>query len=644
MNYYIMKQNNYKLYLGIHLDNNHYDSILDALNNVKKLEGNVLQIYLGSKYLTTLTEKILLTKDEINVIKSYLKDYGIKLFVHSILRLNYCRDPFSKKNEWGINNLIYDMNLCYKIGGKGVVLHLGTHKTEKINISYDEGVKNFITSLKIVLDKTKKIPIILETPVNRKNIIGGTIEKLAELYNNIPENYIKRVKICIDTQHIFASGYNIRSEIEIKKYLNNFDKLIGIKNLVLIHLNDSNKELNSKINRHAPIGKGFIFQNKDSSSLNYLIKFSNSKKIPLIMETEYKSYKYELKYIKRLLKNNQKKGGSKKNIKKLILKIFTEILYFHESLGKKGNDSTKFRIDSYRKAIKSIEKYNNPIYNSNNVKNLEFIGKGFREKIDLISKNGTLNIYENIKKNNTSKSIKLFQKIWGVGPEKARYIVNNNIYTIKDLKEAVKNNKINITDKQLIGLKYYNDLKKKIPRIEITYYTDIIKKLIENDNIKIHNAGSYRSGKKYSGDIDLIISYKNYDIDKLKELFDSTLKKKDIIAEMLLSGIQKNIYIIKIQKNLNNYNDKKNINIKDYRKIDVAFVEEKYLPWYLLYFGSSRDFSKKIRIIASKLGYKLNEKGIYYKNSGQRVNFNPVNEEDIFKYLNIEYIPPEKRI
>jgi DNA polymerase beta len=633
-----MKQNNYKLYLGFHLDNNHYKSLIDALYKVNKLGGNVLQIYLGNKYLTTLREKIILTNNEIIEIKSYLKEKDIKLFVHSILRLNYCKDPYSKRNEWGIDNLIYDMNLCNKIGGKGVVLHLGTHKTKTLNISYDECKINFINSIKIVLDKTKKIPIILETPVNRKNIIGGTIEKLADLYNNIPKNYIKRMKICIDTQHIFASGYNIRTNVEIIKYLNNFSKLIGIKNLVLIHLNDSKKELGSMINRHFPIGKGFIFKNKDSTSLKYLINFSKNNKIPLLMETPYKNHIYELKYIIKILdqnKNKNQKGGNRKNIKKLILKIFKEILYFHESLGKKGNISTKFRIDSYRKAIKSIENFEKPIYNSKNVKNLPFIGKSLCEKIDLISKNGTLNIYENIKKNNTTKSIKLFQKIWGIGPEQARLIVNNNIFTIKELKSAVKNKKIKLTDQQLIGLKYYNDLNKKIPRIEITYYTNIIKKLIENKNIKIYNAGSYRSGKKYSGDIDLIVSYKNYDINKLKELFYNTLKKKNIIIETLSSGIQKSMYIIKIPKKSN---------IKYYRKIDVAYVEEKYLPWYLLYFGSSRDFSKKIRNIVSKMGYKLNEKGLYYKSNGIRVNFNPNNEEDIFKYLNIEYIPPEKRI
>jgi DNA polymerase beta len=634
-----MERDKYKFYIGVHLNINYYKSIIDALNDVKKLGGNVLQIYLGNKRLTTLREKIKLKNNEIKEIKSYLKKNNIKLFVHSILTLNYCRDPYSKRNEWGIENLIYDMNLCYKIGGEGVVLHLGTHKTKKINISYNSCIKNFIDSLIIVLNNTKKIPIILETPVNRKNIIGGTIEKLADLYNSIPKNYIKRIKICIDTQHIFASGYNIRNNIGIETYLNNFSKLIGIKNLVLIHLNDSKKELNSKINRHAPIGKGFIFKNKNSSSLKYLINFLRVKKIPLLMETDYENYKDEIKYLKNFLFSvRNKKGGSKKNIKKKVLKIFKEILDFHESLGKEGNKSTKFRIDSYIKAIKSIQNYKYPIYNSQNIKDLPFVGKGFCEKIDLISKNGTLNIYENIKKNNRLKSIKLFQKIWGVGPKQAKLIIDNNIFTIKDLKIAVKNKKINLSEQQLIGLKYYNDLNKKIPRDEITYYTKIIKKLIENDNIKIYNAGSYRIGKKYSGDIDLIISYKNYDINKLKDLFYNLLKEKKIIIETLSSGIQKSIYIVKIpNKNKNIKNDK-------YRKIDVAFVEEKYLPWYLLYFGSSRDFSKKIRNIASKLGYKLNEKGIYYKNNEKRVDFNPQNEEDIFKFLNIEYIPPEKRL
>ena len=99
----------------------------------------------------------------------------------------------------------------------------------------------------------------------------------------------------------------------------------------------------------------------------------------------------------------------------------------------------------------------------------------------------------------------------------------------------------------------------------------------------------------------------------------------------MISGNEKSIYIVKLK------------DFKYFRKLDVAFVLDSNLPWYLLYFGSGREFSKKIRIIASKLGYKLNEKGLFDKNNGEKINFYPKNEKDIFDYLNIEYIEPEKR-
>ena len=319
-----------------------------------------------------------------------------------------------------------------------------------------------------------------------------------------------------------------------------------------------------------------------------------------------------------------KKGGSK-NIKKLILKIFGEILFFHESLGKKGNISTRYRIDSYRKAIKSISNYDNPIYGSNNVKDLVSIGKGMCEKIDEIANTGTLQIYENIKKNDHLKSFKLFQNIWGIGPQFSQELVNNNIFTLNDLRKAVKEKKILLTKQQKIGLKYYDDLNIKIPRKEILEYTNIVKRMVSSEDIIIYNAGSYRLGKKESGDIDLILSFKGkIDIN----IYD---KLSEIIIETLLNGENKSIFIVKLD------------NHGYYRKMDIAYVEEKYLPFYLLYFGSGRDFSKKIRSIASKMGYKLNEKGLFDKNSGHRINFNPKSEEEIFKYLKIEYVLPENR-
>ena len=615
-----------KLYLGIHLNNNYFNNnILDALKETKRLGANTLQIYLGSKILTTLREKIILSKNEEKEIKDFLKKNDMKIFIHAILRLNFCNDPKLKRNEWALDNLIYDINLCKKINGRGVVIHMGTHKTLKLNISYNDCINNFVESLKIILDKTKKIPILLETPVNRKNIVAGTIEGMANLYHSFPEEYKKRIKICIDTQHIFASGYNISKISIINDYFEKIDKLINIKNVLLIHLNDSLKKLNSLVNRHAPIGKGFIFSN-NKESLIEIINYGFKNNISFVLETNYENYLYEIKFIKSLLL----KGGEKDN-KNLILKIFKEILFFHESLGKRGNISTRYRIDSYIKAIKTIEKYDKPIYDCKDVKDLPSIGKGFCEKIDEISKTGTLKIYEDIIKNSDFKSFKIFLNIWGVGPEFAKKLIDKKIYNIKELKNAIKEKRIILNEQQLIGLKYYNDLNIKIPRDEITEYTNILKELIKKNNITLYNAGSYRAHKKESGDYDLIVSFKKDTLENVNNYFYNLLINNNIIREVLSMGLSKSIFIIKID------------NYKYYRKMDVAFIEEKYLAFYLLYFGSGREFSKRIRGIASKQGYKLNEKGLFYKN-GKRVDFNPKEEREIFDFLKIPYVCPEKRL
>ena len=75
--------------------------------------------------------------------------------------------------------------------------------------------------------------------------------------------------------------------------------------------------------------------------------------------------------------------------------------------------------------------------------------------------------------------------------------------------------------------------------------------------------------------------------------------------------------------------------------MDIGFVEEKHKYFYILYFSSSRDFSKKIRLIASKKGYKLNEKGLFEKKSGKLIDFQPKSEKDIFNYLDMNYIKPD---
>jgi DNA polymerase/3'-5' exonuclease PolX len=196
-------------------------------------------------------------------------------------------------------------------------------------------------------------------------------------------------------------------------------------------------------------------------------------------------------------------------------------------------------------------------------------------------------------------------------------------------------------------------LNEKIPRYEITQYTQLLKKLFENNNIEIYNAGSYRMGKEESGDIDIIITLNenSIKISEFQNIFYETLVKNKIIINTLLKGSEKNIFIVKLPK-LKNRKELKcnegssilsNVYEGKYRQMDVAFIDKKYLPFYLLYFGSSRIYSKKIRTIASKMGYKLNDKGLFDKNTGKRINFEPKIEKDIFDFLKIEYVKPENR-
>ena len=144
---------------GIHIGD--YHNLVHHIKETHKLKCNALQIFLGNKTLTTLSEKYKPSKEEIKEIKDLLKKYKIDLYCHAILTLNYCNDPESKRNMWGLTNLIYDMDLLYKMGGKACVIHVGHYKTKKIDLTKNECYIHFINSLKYVIDPVSpKLPTL----------------------------------------------------------------------------------------------------------------------------------------------------------------------------------------------------------------------------------------------------------------------------------------------------------------------------------------------------------------------------------------------------------------------------------------------------------------------------------------------------
>ena len=626
------------LTIGSHMNRKSetYSSIVDALKGEKSIGGNIMQIFLGSSIKSTLTDKFKLTAEDIKQIKRTMKSTKVKIVVHGVLTLNFC-SPITKRYEWNITNLVYDLELNQKMGGLGVVIHMGTRKTKNFDITYEEAEKNYIKNLVETIKRTKDIKsrIILETSCNQPNKVGGTLEQFARLYKKVPKRYKDRVGTCVDTAHVFAAGYQIHTLEGMKDYWDKFDKLIGIKNCTLIHLNDSQKECCSCIDRHETIGKGFIFSGS-TNSLQYIVQLAKKHSIPIILETKAEFFKKEIALIKKLATKSQKGGEPTKDLKPLILDIFQQMYDFHTTLGNNGNNKTPFRAMGYRRAINGLKAHKGAIHSSQDAKGIPGIGKGFLEKIDEIVETKKLKVLEELKSNKKLVAKQEFQNILGIGPKLASKLVTNyKLHSIKDLRDAVKSGKVELSPLQLQGLKYQKDLSQKIPRKEVEKFGKIIASINENiykPKKSAHSmlAGSYRLGKKESGDVDVII-YNDMYKDKHKFMEDFVKAMGKMVVYVVSWGKQKIMLLVKLPGG-------------KVRHMDLMFIERRELPWYLLYFGSDVTFARRIRQYAAKKGYKLNEFGLFDRKTGKRIKFEPKSERDIFKFLGLVYIEPKDRL
>ena len=609
-------------------------------------------------HLTTLTGKLSVTDSEAKTIRKYVKDHELKIVIHAILNLNFC-NPISKRYQWGLDNLVYDLEIARKLNAIGCIVHLGTRITKRYDLTRKECIKNYIKSLVYVVKRTPKCPLIMiETCSNQKNKIGGTLEEFAELYTKIPPESKKRVKICVDTAHIFEAGYEINTVDGVLDFFAAFNRLLGIKNLVVLHLNDSATDLGSTINRHEPLGKGYIFDPKRGGSMDALREIFNicyQNKITIILETKREYYKKELEKLKEFSKMVPKKKiqlkGGRKDIRKDVIKIFQKMAKFHSSLGKRGNAQTSFRARGYVKAIKSLEKSTASIYEGKDAKDLEGIGKGFQEKIDEIAKTGTLKLFKEVSENKGQQSREDLQKVIGIGPSRANALVKMSINSVPKLKKAVKEGRVDVTTMTELGLKYYNDLTKRIPRPEVLFFKEIIDKALYNNvtnksgeliPIETHLAGSYRTGKKDSKDIDLIITVdiKQSLLDK-SGIFDNlidVLKEKKLLFGIMIQGVDKVMGLVKLPSSINEFKPHK------VRHIDIRLISHSILPWYMMYFGSGIEFSRNIRQTAAEQGYRLDEFGLFDRKTGKRINFKVDSEHDIFKFLGVKYVAPEERV
>jgi NAD-dependent DNA ligase len=254
------------------------------------------------------------------------------------------------------------------------------------------------------------------------------------------------------------------------------------------------------------------------------------------------------------------------------------------------------------------------------------------EKFNEFVETGTLKIIEKEKLN----PINILGDVYGIGPKKAEELLNLGIKNIDDL----RNNQSHLNDVQKIGLKYYEDIQKRIPRSEIEEYKKIFmfvfNKIKDNDNQKLEIVGSYRRGLNESGDIDVIITSNTNNI---YNHFVNELTKQNIIIEILSRGQFKTLVIARIPSS-------KLSSQYTARRIDFLYTPPTEYAFATLYFTGSKVFNTIMRQNALNQGYTLNEHGIYFykdKKKGEKVENVFYDEESIFKFLNMEYKTPQER-
>ena len=185
-----------------------------------------------------------------------------------------------------------DVNFLDKIPGSFYNFHPGSHTGQ----GTQKGIDEIISSLNEIITKDIKTTILLETMAGKGTEVGGNFFEIKEIINSI--DIKENIGVCLDTCHVFDAGYDIKNNLD--KVLDKFDKIIGLKYLKFIHLNDSLNPLGSKKDRHAKIGLGNI----GLKAITNIINHKDLKNIPFCLETpnDILGYKEEIKLLKNLYK------------------------------------------------------------------------------------------------------------------------------------------------------------------------------------------------------------------------------------------------------------------------------------------------------------------------------------------------------
>jgi DNA polymerase/3'-5' exonuclease PolX len=331
------------------------------------------------------------------------------------------------------------------------------------------------------------------------------------------------------------------------------------------------------------------------------------------------------------------------NFKKLIQLIEYET---NNLTDKKQITINNFRIASLKKSLKIIIKFDKKITDSKQIADIKGIGKGTLIRVDEILKKGTLSELTNYSKiinkyQNNENIILDLMKVVGIGRIMAQNLIKTyNVKSASELKKLSDYDKIQLNDKIKLGLKYLGKFQGSIPRSEIDTIYDYLQNITNmyKPSMFITICGSYRRGLPISSDIDILLCDLNI------------ITADDFISEP--NTLQSYVKYLHDKEFLLDDITDKNIKTKymgfgqlgsklPIRRVDIRLIPMVSYFSALLYFTGSYEFNQGMRTQAKKMGYKLNEYGLFDNRTDEMIFI--LSEQDMFSKLGMNYLSPDQR-
>lgn len=259
--------------IGSHVSMSGDKMLLAAAEEAASYQASTFMIYTGAPQNTRRKP---IEKMNIDAGQAYMQEHGLSnIVVHAPYIINLGNTTKPENFGFATSFLYEEIQRAQALGATQITLHPGAH----VGAGVDAGIKQIIKGLNEVLTKEQVPQIALETMAGKGTELGTSFEQLAQIITGVTLN--EKLSVTFDTCHTNDAGYNVKEDFD--GVLEEFDKIIGLDRLKVVHVNDSKNPQGAHKDRHANIGFGTI----GFDSLNYIVHHDKLAKLPKILETPY---------------------------------------------------------------------------------------------------------------------------------------------------------------------------------------------------------------------------------------------------------------------------------------------------------------------------------------------------------------------